>query len=117
MLIWLIGVAVCVFLWSGLWRVQPKAGFGVLIGLLLAWILSKLLTPYVTGMTPIPLWLPPLPVALIALTLFVFGAVTWLRADRLPPPRESEADHEHGHDQAHGEHDHVHAHGDPNHHH
>jgi hypothetical protein len=108
---------VFVFLWSGLWRVQPKAGFGVLLGLLLAWILSKLLTPYVIGMTPIPLWLPPLPIALIALTLFVFGIVTWLRADRLPPPPDSGDDHGHGHDQAHGEHGHDHSHGGANHHH
>jgi hypothetical protein len=121
MLIWLLGVAVFVFLWSGLWRVQPKAGFGVLLGLLVAWILSRLLTPYVTGMTPIPLWLAPLPIAIIALTLFVFGTVTWLRADRLPPPRDSGDDHDHGpghgHDHAHGDasHEHDQAHGDAGH--
>jgi hypothetical protein len=121
MLTWLIGVAVFVFLWSAVWRVQPRAGFGALIGLLLAWIFSRLLTPYVTGMTPIPLWLPPLPVALIALTLFVFGTVTWLRADRLPPPRDQGDDHEHGHghggDHAHDEQGHGHSHGGANHHH
>jgi hypothetical protein len=121
MLIWLLGVAVFVFLWSGLWRTQPKAAFGVLLGLLLAWILSRLITPYVTGMTPIPLWLPPLPLAIVALTLFVFGIVTWLRADRLPPPRGSGDEHGHdehaqGHDHAHGEHGHGHSHG-ANHHH
>jgi len=115
MLIWLLGVAVFVFLWSGLWRAQPRAGFGVLLGLLLAWIFSRLLTPYVTGMTPIPLWLPPVPIALIALTLFVFGTVTWLRADRLPPPKDSGDDHDHGHDHAHGADDH--SHGSANHHH
>jgi hypothetical protein len=122
MLIWLLGVAVFVFLWSGLWRVQPRAGFGVLIGLLLAWIFSRLLTPYGTGMTPIPIWLPPLPIAIIALTLFVFGTVTWLRADRLPPPRDRGDDHDHGHghghdDHAHGEQGHGHSHGGANHHH
>jgi uncharacterized membrane protein YhdT len=123
MLIWLLGVAVFVFLWSGLWRVQPKAAFGVLLGLLVAWILSRLLTPFVTGMTPIPLWLPPLPIAIIALTLFVFGTVTWLRADRLPPPRESADDHDaHGgghdpaHDHAHDEHGHSHGGGAHHHH-
>jgi uncharacterized membrane protein YhdT len=117
MLIWLLGVAVFVFLWSGLWRTQPKAAFGVLLGLLLAWIFSRLITPYVTGMTPIPLWLPPLPLAIIALTLFVFGIVTWLRADRLPPPRERGGEHEHGHEPAHGDHGHGHSHGDAGHHH
>jgi len=108
MLVWLLGVAVFVFLWSALWRVQPKAAFGVLLGLLLAWIFSRLITPYVTGMTPIPLWLPPLPIAIIALTLFVFGTITWFRADNLPPPRQRDDDH--GHDHAHGA-DQGHGHG------
>ena len=123
MLIWLLGVAVFVVIWSGLWKTQPKAAFGVLLGLLVAWILSRLLTPYILGMTPIPVWLPPLPLAIIALTLFVFGIVTWLRADRLPPPRVSDDDHEHGHahahgdDHAHGDHGHGHSHGGAHHHH
>ena len=115
MLIWLLGVAVFVFLWSGLWRAQPKAAFGVLLGLLIAYIFSRLLTPYVIGMTPIPIWLPPLPIAIIALTLFVFGTVTWLRADRLPPPKDSGADHDQGHDHAHGEHGHSHGGADQHH--
>ena len=124
MLIWLLGVAVFVVIWSGLWKTQPKAAFGVLLGLLVAWILSRLLTPYVIGMTPIPVWLPPLPLAIIALTLFVFGTVTWLRADRLPPPRDRGDDHDahgdghdHAHDHAPGEHGHGHSHGGGAHHH
>ena len=105
MLIWLLGIVVFVFLWSGLWRAQPKAAFGVLIGLFFAWIFSRLITPYLTGMTPIPIWLPPLPIAIIALTLFVFGTVTWFRADNLPPPRQRDDDdhgHAHGADHGHG---------------
>ena len=42
------------------------------------------------------LWIPPLPIALIALALFYFGIKTWLRADNLPPPPEAQDD-EHGH--------------------
>ena len=38
---WLIGVVVFVLLWGGLWRAQPKAAFGVLLGLLLAWLFSR----------------------------------------------------------------------------
>jgi hypothetical protein len=93
MLIWLIGVAVFVALWAGAWRSQPKLAFGVLLGLPLAWIFSRLITPYVTGMHKIPIWLPPLPMMLIALTLFVFGVLVWLRADRLPPPRQPKDEH------------------------
>ena len=98
MLSWLIGVAIFVLLWGSLWRVQPKAGFGVLIGLPFAWIFSRLMTPYVTGMNEIPLWLPPLPLAIIAVTLFVFGAIVWFRADKLPPPKVRDSHDEHGHD-------------------
>ena len=65
MLVWLIGVAVFVLLWGALWKASPKAAYGVVcIGLPIAWILSRLMTPYVTGMNEIPLWVPPLPIAL-----------------------------------------------------
>jgi hypothetical protein len=97
MLTWLLGIAVFILLWAGLWRSQPKAAFGVLLGLPLAWIFSKLITPYVTGMEEIPVWLAPLPIAIIALVLFVFGIVTWLRADNLPPPKPRDDHHGHGH--------------------
>jgi hypothetical protein len=103
MLIWLVGVAIFVLLWGKLWRVLPAAGFGVLIGLPLAWVASILITPYVTGMKDIPVWLPPLPIVTIAVTLFVFGVITWLRADKLSPPKDTETD-EHGHGDDHGHH-------------
>jgi hypothetical protein len=96
MLIWLLGVAIFVLLWGALWRTSAKGGFGVLVGLPVAWLLSRLLTPYVTGMETIPIWLPPLPLALIAVTLFVFGAIIWFKADNLPPPKQREDD-THGH--------------------
>jgi hypothetical protein len=95
MLLWLLGVAVFVVLLGALWRASPKAGFGALIGIFVAWVLSLYMTPYVTGMTEIPLWLPPLPIAIIALALFYFGFKTWLRADNLPPPPKQDDDHGH----------------------
>lgn len=104
MLTWLLGIVVFAVLWAGLWHSQPKAAFGVLLGLPLAWIFSRLITPYVTGMNEIPVWLPPLPLAIIATTLFVFGVVTWLRADNLPPvKRDPQDDHGYGGDD-HGHH-------------
>lgn len=101
MLIWLIGVAIFILIWGKLWRVLPAAGFGVLIGLPLAWIASLLITPYITGMKSIPVWLPPLPLAIIAVTLFVFGVVTWLRADKLTPLNDADAHDDHGHGDGH----------------
>jgi ABC-type sulfate transport system permease component len=96
MLIWLIGVAVFVVLWGTLWRAQPGAGFGVLIGLPFAWLFSRVISPYITGMHEIPIWLPPLPLAIVALTLFVFGTIVWFRADKLGAPKQTD-EHEHGH--------------------
>lgn len=95
MLVWLIGIAVFVALWAALWRAQPKAAFGVLLGLPIAWILSRLLSPYVTGMKEIPLWLAPAPIVLIAITLFIFGIVIWLRADKIGASKQQEHD-DHG---------------------
>jgi hypothetical protein len=97
---WLVGVVVVVLIWGRLWQTQPKTAFGVLLGLPLAWILSLLLRPYLTGMEAIPVWLPALPLAIIALTMLISGAWIWLRADRFPQaqPADEHSDHaEHGH--------------------
>jgi hypothetical protein len=99
MLIWLVAVAIFILVWGKLWNALPAAGFGVLIGLPLAWLASLLLTPYVTGMKDIPLWLPPLPLIIIATTLFVFGVIVWFRADKLGPPKQIAE--EQGHDDGH----------------
>ena len=97
---WLIGVAVFMVLWGGLWKSSPRAAFGAAIGFVLALLISSVfsnqLTGYVTHMNEIPVWLPPLPFALVVVALFYFGIKTWLNADNLPPPRVPADDH--GHD-------------------
>lgn len=104
----LVSIVVLLIVWGLIWRVQPKLAFGVLLGLPIAWVCSRLMKPYVTGAELPPLWLPPLPFATVALTLFIFGAIVWLKADRLPPPRLRAA---HGAYGAHGEHDAQGSHG------
>ena len=101
MLAWLIGVAVFVLLWAALWSSSPRAAYGVVWGFLAAlviyWFFSGQLTEYVTGMHEIPIWLPPLPIAIVVIVLFYFGIKTWMNADKLPPPPESDSDEHHGH--------------------
>jgi hypothetical protein len=107
MLLWLIGVAVFVLLWGALWKSSPKTAYGAVFGFLLAlivyWVFSQQLTNFVTGMSEIPVWLPPLPIALVVIVLFYFGIKTWLNADNLPPPPDSHAHDEH-HGDGHGHH-------------
>lgn len=96
MLLWIIGVGVLVLLWGIVWTRNLELALGVLIGLPIAWFLSKLIAPYVTGMDEIPVWLPPLPIATIAILLFIKGVLVILRGnDALPkPPPETEDAHE-----------------------
>jgi hypothetical protein len=97
MILLLIGIVVCLLVWATIWQQNLVLGFGVLIGVLLAWLLSYALEPYVTGVKDIPVWLPPLPLATVALVLFIYGALVWIRGkDRLP-----KVDHNDHHDAHH----------------
>jgi hypothetical protein len=94
MLTWIIGVALLVLLWGRLWYRSLELASGILIGLGLAWVVFKLLSPYLFGMEEIPVWLPPLPIAIIATLLFIKGALVWIRGNEaLPSPKPDE----HGH--------------------
>lgn len=95
MLIWILGVAACVLIWSFAWKNNLSLAVGILIGLPLAWFFSRLLRPYITGMEHIPLWLPPLPFAIVATTLFVYGSLIWLRGAPPLPPRNDDDEHSH----------------------
>ena len=96
MLLWLLGVAVCVVIYGLIWQANLVLAFGILIGLVLAWFASFLLDPYVTGMEEIPLWLPPLPMATVAVVLFVYGAIVWIRGnDSLSKKKSKPSDDEH----------------------
>ena len=97
-ILWLIGIAVCCVIWAGLWKSNLLLATGILLGVLLAWALSYFIKPYVTGMEEIPVWLPPLPLATVALVLIVYGALVWIRGnDALPKPKPPEEHHHEGH--------------------
>jgi uncharacterized membrane protein YccC len=95
MLWWIVGVAVLVLVWGTLWKRNLELALGILVGLPIAWLFSQFLTPYVTGMEEIPLWLPPLPLAIIAILLFAKGALVWFRGNDALPKKVPAAEHEH----------------------
>jgi hypothetical protein len=93
---WLAAVIVSLLIWGVLWKRNIGLAFGILLGVLLAWVLSFSLEPYVTGMETIPVWLPPLPLATVALVLFVYGALIWIRGNEGLPQKKQDDD-SHGH--------------------
>lgn len=96
MLTWIIGIAVCLLIWAAIWKRNLILAFGILIGVLLAWGLSYLLKPYVAGVKPVPPWLPPIPLATVAVTLFVYGALVWIKGDKgLPKVKRDDRDAHH----------------------
>jgi hypothetical protein len=90
MLVWLIALAIMLLVWARIWQTNPKMAFGVLLGLPLAWIISRLTAPYLTGVAEVPVWLPPLPFAILATILVVFGVLVWIRG---AAPIERSDDH------------------------
>jgi len=54
---------------------RPELGFGIAVGVGLAWVALALAPKLITH--GIPLWLPPLPFALVAFALFFFGFLAW----------------------------------------
>jgi uncharacterized membrane protein YccC len=92
---WIVGVAFFVLVWGMLWKRNLELALGILLGLPVAWLFSKFLAPYVTGMEEVPLWLPPLPLAIVAVLLFTKGALVWIRGNDALPKVSDEHEHQH----------------------
>lgn len=71
----IVGSLIFLGAWSLAWRSRPYLAFGMFIGVAAASAVVALV--WFTGMRHMPVWLPALPVALVALTLFTFGALAW----------------------------------------
>jgi len=56
------------------WRRQPYLAVGMLLGLAVATVFVSLVR---LDFHTIPIWLPPIPFAAVALTLFSFGIWAW----------------------------------------
>jgi hypothetical protein len=55
---------------------HSRFAIGIAVGGVLA-LMAWSAVEAVAGMEHVPLWLPPLPFALVAVTLFVFGLLAW----------------------------------------
>jgi hypothetical protein len=81
-------------LWRRAWRTQPMLAYGITIGILIV-----LVGAVVVGRPTfdhIPIWLPPLPFATVAVTLLIFGILAWVwDDDRGTPPAKDERPRHH----------------------
>jgi len=71
----IIGILVFLLLWTLAWRNRPILAFGVFLGTAAVCLLAFVIRP--SGIQHIPLWLPPLPFAVVAITLLYFGFLAW----------------------------------------
>jgi hypothetical protein len=70
----------CMLLWIFAWQRGSQLARGIVIGVVLALVVG----PLVRGSGApdhMPVWVPALPFALIALTLFGFGLLAWFRGE------------------------------------
>ena len=71
---------VFLLMWALMWRGQPKLAFGILVGLIFGAILARFIGPFESIMD-VPIWLPPLPFAVVALGLMAYGGLVWWGLD------------------------------------
>jgi hypothetical protein len=71
----IIGMLVLLALWSLAWRNRPILAFGIFLGTASVCVLAAIVRP--AGIQHIPIWLPPLPFAVVAITLLYFGILAW----------------------------------------
>jgi len=76
LLISIIAIVAFLALWGLAWQRRPALAFGIFLGVVSVWVIAALTRP--SGLEHIPLWLPPLPFAIVAVGLFYFGALAWL---------------------------------------
>lgn len=71
----IIGSLIFMLLWSLAWRSRPHLALGIFLGVAAACALVAVVG--IAGLRHMPVWLPALPVALVAIALFTFGILAW----------------------------------------
>jgi hypothetical protein len=77
-------IATLVFfaLWTLAWRRRPILAFGIFLGAAGVGVIAALIRP--GALDHVPIWLPPLPFATVAVGLFYFGVLAWLWGRKEP---------------------------------
>jgi hypothetical protein len=66
----------CMLLWILAWQRGSRLAVGIAIGAALV-LIGVPLVRAMSALDHVPIWGPPLPFALVALTLFGFGLLAW----------------------------------------
>ena len=74
-LLQITGFLLFLALWGAAWRKQPNLAFGIFLGVAIAALVAAFVRPF--DMQHVPLWLPPLPFAVVAISLLGFGIWAW----------------------------------------
>ena len=74
-LLQIAGLLLFLVLWGVAWRRQPNLAFGIFLGVAIAAVLAAVVRPF--DMHSVPVWLPPLPFAIVAVSLLCFGIWAW----------------------------------------
>ena len=74
-LLQIAGLLLFLVLWGVAWRRQPNLALGIFLGVAIAAVVAAVFRPF--DMRNVPLWLPPLPFAVVAICLLCFGIWAW----------------------------------------
>jgi hypothetical protein len=72
----LSGLVLFLALWGVAWRRQPNLALGVFFGVAIAAVVAAVVSS--SHLHTVPVWLPPLPFAVVAVSLLGFGIWAWV---------------------------------------
>jgi hypothetical protein len=70
------GLVLFLAAWGAAWRRQPNLALGIFFGLAAAAVIGAVLRA--SHLQSVPIWLPPVPFAAVAISLLGFGIWAWV---------------------------------------